>query len=132
MLQDDILKILGDGGAGVAGTDLVLGPSPEQPDTTVAIKVYGGDENDYTFKEGGLASPELERPRFQVVCRAASQLTGWTKARLCRSLLNGFGGTVNGCVYLRIRILGNLQEFSEDGNLFFRVQANYEAQKYPS
>jgi hypothetical protein len=132
MLQDDILKILADGSAGTKGTNLMNGPLPEEPAEAIAVMVYGGSEAEYTFKTDGLSAPEVERPRFQVDCRSASQLTAWTNARLCKSLLNGKGGSINGCEYLRIRILGEPMELGEDGNLYYSVKANYEAEKVPS
>lgn len=56
-----------------AGTNLFAGRMPEVPDHCVAVYEYAGREAHYT-----MGASTMDRPRFQVICRALGygQATG--------------------------------------------------------
>ena len=96
MLLDEIGSYLASGGVGTLGTDLFLGQLPDSPDAAVVVFETGGMGSVHTMSTGP-GNAIAERPRVQVVARAATYSAARTKAHDVFLLLDG----------LRARTLGS-------------------------
>lgn len=76
---DDIGTFLQTQNVGTLGTSLFIGLLPDTPDTCVAVFEYGGEEGIYTM--GATKSVRMERPKLQVLVRAAAYSTARTKVQ---------------------------------------------------
>lgn len=102
MLLDDIADVLSSGGAGTVGTTIFKGIIPDRPDACVAVYETGGLAPAHAMS-GSAGNAVAERPRVQVVSRAAQQdyEAARAKASCCYRILDGLPGrTVNGVRYL--------------------------------
>ena len=102
MLIDDIADVLSSGGAGTVGTTIFKGLMPDRPDACVAVYETGGLAPVHAMNPL-VGQAVAERPRVQVVARAAQQdyETARSKASCCFKLLDGLPGrTVNATRYL--------------------------------
>lgn len=90
-------------GIGTLNTDMFLGLLPDTPAACVSIHEYAGRMGVYTMGSGGA---HLERPRFQVMARAANYATARTKIQDAYVLLDAvLDATLSGKRYLRIQAL---------------------------
>lgn len=104
MLLDDIADYLSSGGIGTVGTDIFKGymPGPPAVDAVVAIYETGGTAPIRAMSPGPGTTVVVQRPRIQVVCRAATDayLTARTKAKSVYDLIEGLPTReINGVAY---------------------------------
>ena len=104
MILEDIGDLLTSGGV---ATTVYRGFLPDTPDEAVAVYEYPGQEPIRAMRSSP-GQPVAERPRVQVVCRAAA----WEydrsrqKANDAWRLMEGLGErTINGTRYLFVRTL---------------------------
>lgn len=101
MLLDDMADLISSGGAGTVGTTIFKGLLPDLPDACLAVYESGGFPPVHTMNAGP-GTAVVERPRVQVVCRAARDdyQTARTKAHDVMKLLDGLGErAINGTTY---------------------------------
>ena len=108
------------------GTNLFLGRLPDDPDTCVVLYEYGGDVPVYTM--GSDAMPPVERPRMQILTRAAGYSSARTLSLECWTAIEAIlNESVSGTLYHRISANQSpfpLERDSQDRVLFaqnFRV-----------
>ena len=83
------------------GTNLFLGRLPDSPDLCVAVYQYGGEEPLRTM--GGDTIASYEKPRIQVVTRAAGYSTAEALSRTIWGYLDAvLNETLTATPYLRI------------------------------
>lgn len=83
-------------------TPVARGKMPDQPDECLALNTYGGSEGRLHDDSG---RPVDERPRVQVVARAATQARAEAIALEAYRILQWRHLTVNGRTYPRARAL---------------------------
>jgi hypothetical protein len=111
----DIATVLDSAMALTVGTNLFYGRRlSDTPDTQVAVQVYGGLAPARTMT-ATVGSVIAERPRCQVVSRAADYATAETNAQLAWDALQNYKGTVNGNVYLDMTCLQSPFWMGTDG-----------------
>ena len=132
MLLDEIASILDDASTGFTlNTNLFRGRFEPLPNEQIAIIETGGlpPLNTMTNTVG---SPDVERPRFQVIARAAKDnySTARTNAETAWRALHNFAGTASGTRYLWIEALQPPFSLGMDENdrplIAFNCQAHKE------
>jgi len=108
------------------GTNLFLGRLPDDPDTCVVLYEYGGDVPVNTM--GSDAMPPVERPRIQIMTRAAGYSSARTLSLECWTAIEAIlNESLSGTLYHRISANQSpfpLERDSQDRVLFaqnFRV-----------
>ena len=108
------------------GTNLFLGRLPDDPDTCVVLYEYGGDVPVNTM--GSDAMPPVERPRMQILTRAAGYSSARTLSLECWTAIEAvLNESLSGTLYHRISANQSpfpLERDSQDRVLFaqnFRV-----------
>lgn len=119
MLLPEIASVIETAALATTGTDLFLGGLPSDPSECCALIEYGGEPPLRTQNEGAARSSAQggERPRFQLLCRAADYETGRS---LIQSVVDELDGIVNetigGTFYLRVAALQPPFLLERDGN----------------
>lgn len=104
MLLAEIGDYLSSGGVGTVGADMFLGYMPEAPDAVLSLYETGG-MGPYRAMRTCTGSPVAERPRLQVVARAAEHdyAAARLKVQQAYALLEHLGDrTLGGVRYLWI------------------------------
>lgn len=114
----------------VLGTDLFLSQLPDTPDTSVVITESSGAAPVDVL--GGQDLPAYERPRVQVVCRAAS----YTVARdladdVYRALIKIAGDTLSGTHFIRVEAVQSPFPLSRDEDRRVLFVCNYQVMRIP-
>lgn len=87
------------------GTDLFYGLMPTEPEVCCALVEYGGEPPMRNQSEGaaGVGAQTGERPRIQLLCRAATYETGRSTIQAIWQALDGVvNQTINGTFYVRV------------------------------
>lgn len=114
MLLDEIGVYLEGQAIGARGTNLFLGFLPDAPDAAVALLEYSGLEGLYIHE---IAGPAYERPRVQVVARAATYTAARTKAEDAHKALGRVSNTpLSGVWYVSIDALQSPFLVERDAN----------------
>lgn len=128
-LLDEIGTYLQTGGIGTLGTNLFLSMLPDSPDVCVVVHEYGGSDGEYVF---GATGAQVERPRFQVMARAAADdyASARTKIQSVYTLLDAVVETsLSGKRYHRIRALAPPFFVERDDQRRPLLVCNFEAEK---
>lgn len=111
VLTDDLAQALVDGGVGTLAVDVFSGRLPDLPDGDpaggiVAVLLSPAAEPAVRTMGPSLTAPGTERPRVQVVIRAASWAAGEAKAKAALDALDNLGPVVlNGTTYQHVEAL---------------------------
>lgn len=101
-IPEDVATILDAAMSLTIGTDLFWGRGlMDTPDTQVSVQVYGGFAPMLAMTSS-VGSAVAERPRCQIMSRAAAYATAESNAQAAWNALQNYKGTVNGTVYLNI------------------------------
>ena len=131
MLIDDVADVVSSGGAGTVGTTIFKGILPDLPDACVAVMESGGFPPVHTMNANP-GTAVVERPRVQIVCRAARDdyEAARTKAHDVMKLLDGLGErSVNGTTYKWIAAVQSPFLMGRDENGRVLISTNYDVVK---
>jgi len=131
MLLDEIADYLSTGGIGTVGTTLFKGYMPELPDTVMAVYESGG-RAPYRAMRGAAGQAVAERPRVQVVARAATY--DYASARTAINdvvrRLDGAGDfTQNGVRYLWVAATQSPFVMGRDDQGRVKIAVNFDVVK---
>jgi hypothetical protein len=133
VILDDLLDYLSTSGMGTVGStaDGSLFYSQLPPEVIACIGLFetGGLSSIHTFS-GGPGNAVVERPRVQVVSRAATYATARARAQDAFMLLDGLANrTINGVRYLSITAVQSPFDMGRDDNNYPRVACNFDVVK---
>lgn len=132
MLLDDIADYLSTSGLGTVGTNIFKGGfPPDAPDASVCVYETGGFGTVHAMHSQP-GNAVVERPRIQVVARAAEYdyATARSTSQAAFLLLDGLRNrTINGKRYLWITSLHSPFSIGADDNRRVRIGMNYDVMK---
>lgn len=127
MLLDELGAYMQTNGIGTLGTDLFEGTLPDAPDNACALYEYGGLAPAHTIGGGGA---KFERPRVQVLARAATYSTARSKIEAVYRLLDQLAGvTLSGVRYLRVEAVSSPLYLEHDANNRVKMVCNFQVHK---
>lgn len=110
----DIVARLAAQAVGTFGTTIFIGRMPDEPTAAIAIMGYPGMQPQYVHNQ---ATPGYERPRFQVMARAATWTAADTLIRAAFAALASVRNlTINATRYLAFLPLQSPFEIQRDVN----------------
>ena len=131
MILDDAADLLSSGGIGTVGTNLFKGIMPDIPDACVAVFETGGLPPVHAMASA-VGQAVVERPRIQVLCRAAQYdyATARTKAHDVYKLLDGLPARdINGTAYKWIAAVQSPFFIGPDANGRVLISCNFDVVK---
>lgn len=134
MLLDEVGDYLSTGGLGTVGVDLFLGYMPETPDAVLALYETGG-LGPVRAMRSSPGQPVAERPRLQVVARAAEHdyAAARLKVQQAYAKLEGAGDlTLGGVRYLWIGAVQSPFLMGRDSQGRVMVACNFDVVKEAS
>lgn len=127
MVLDEISAYLQAQGVGTAGVDIFSGVLPDSPDACTSLHEYGGVGPVHTLGGG---DAKYERPRVQVVVRAATYSAARTKIETIYKLLHKLSNTVlSGVRYLMIEAVHSPAFLTRDANTRVQLVVNFQIHK---
>lgn len=112
-----------------AGTDLLEGPPPEQPDNLVSLTHYAGEPAEDRVMGPSLTPPGIEVALVQLLVRNADMATAKSKADAYHALLDNLNGTLNGRVYFQVESLESMpHSLGQDGLGLWNFVTNFRCQ----
>lgn len=131
MILDDLADYMSSQGLGTTGTNLFKGIMPDTPDACVAVFETGGLPSVHAMASA-VGQAVVERPRIQVLCRAAQYdyATARTKAHDVYKLLDGLPARdINGTAYKWVAAIQSPFYMGSDANGRPLIATNYEITK---
>lgn len=128
--DSDLVAYLDGATALTSGTDLFVGPMPEQPDNCVAITHYNSQQPDDYAMGASLSAPGYEIEDVQLMVRHTARATARTNANAYHALLaNLHSTTLSARYYYRIDEDGTPFCIGQDQNGRWRFVSNYTVKK---
>ena len=130
MLLDDMGDYLSTGGLGLTtGTNLFLGTLPDSPDTAAAVYETGGFFPIHAMSASA-GNAAVERPRIQIVTRAAKYQTARQLMHNIFTRLDGLGDTtINSTRYLHMTAVSSPAAIGTDPSGRARMVLNLDVVK---
>lgn len=114
-------------GIGTLGTDLFVGLLPDTPDAAVSLFEYGGASPVHSLGSGGA---KFERPRVQVVVRAATYTAARTKIESVYTTLEQLANiTLSSVRYLMVEAVQSPAFLERDVNNRVTMVCNFQVYK---
>lgn len=127
MLTEEIAQLLQTLGFGEIGTDIFRGGfSDTPPDEQISINQYGGSPSERVKNR---REPVLEKPRFQIACRARTYNQANLQAHRIYRMLDRYSGKISGVHYSSIEALQPPAFLARDDRERPQIICNYEANK---